>query len=227
MNLVWKIMQHNWWTILWFNFRMLPIRQAIHLPFDFYHKVRFDSKRGKVILNTDKLYRGIVKIGGRGSDIFPRKETVLSLDGEIIFAGQTEIGNGASVVVKKGGTVTFGDRVRLGANTKLYCTDAITFGNEIDVSWESQVFDTDFHHMLDTITSQQSAISSPVHIGSYNWIGNRCNIMKGSRLPDHTIVASGSLINKDYTLICKESSMLAGQPAKVVKQNIARVFEQE
>lgn len=32
------IFVHNWIAILYFNFKKLPFKQAIKLPFDFYYK---------------------------------------------------------------------------------------------------------------------------------------------------------------------------------------------
>lgn len=225
MNIFVKFLQHNWFATLYFNFRMLPFKQAIRLPFDFYHDVRFDALSGKVVLDTEHIYRGIVKIGGRSSDIFPRQETVMSIKGTAIFKGQTEIGNGASFVVLKDAQTIMGNKVRIGAYSKLYCAKSITFGNEIGLSWECQIFDTNFHDMVDISSGKFSEQTSSVTIGSYNWFGNRCNIMKGTITPNNIIVASNSLLNKDYRAFIEEHSLLAGTPAKVIRTGIKRIYE--
>ena len=46
-----NLFRRNWWAILYFNFKMLPFRQAVKFPFDFYGAIRFQSLRGKVELN--------------------------------------------------------------------------------------------------------------------------------------------------------------------------------
>ena len=51
MNIFTKIFQHNWLAIFYFNFKMLPFKQAIKLPFDFYHHIRFENLSGKIIIN--------------------------------------------------------------------------------------------------------------------------------------------------------------------------------
>ena len=50
MTLIKKILQHNWIAILYFNFKMLPFKQAIYLPFDIYHKIRFECLKGKIFI---------------------------------------------------------------------------------------------------------------------------------------------------------------------------------
>lgn len=68
-------------------------------------------------------------------------------------------------------------------------------------------------------------LTKEVVIGDHVWIGNRTTISRGTVLPDDSIVASNSLVNKDYS---SEGSfcMFAGMPAKVVKRNIKRIWNE-
>ncbi len=219
-----KLFQHNWWAIFYFNLKMLPFRQAVKLPFDFYRGVSLRNLTGKVKLSSDNIHRAMIRIGGRGSEMFPRTQTIVDIEGNVVFYGSAELGCGSLLRVYNGAVVTFGDRVRIGAYTKVICQESITFGSEIDVSWESQIFDTNFHYMEDTATGKRTKLTQPVVIGSYNWFGNRVNIMRGTKTPDYTILASNSMTNKDYTDI-PPYSLLAGTPAKLVKTDVRRMFE--
>ena len=219
-----KIFHHNWFAILYFNFKMLPFRQAIHLPFDFYHRVRFNDLSGKIKIKSDKFYRGMIKIGGRGSDIFPRQCSVITLRGYMELGCGIEFGTGISLVIDKDARFILGNNVRLGANTKVYCAKQIEMGNEIDFSWECQIFDTNFHYVKNIENGQVYPIDSPIKIGSYSWLGNRVNVMKGTVIPDNTIVASNSLCNKNYSEI-GEYILLAGSPAGLKKKGCKRLFE--
>lgn len=222
-----KLFQHNWIAIIFFNFKMLPLHQAIHLPFDFYHKIKFKCIKGKVIINPNiKLHRAMIKIGGRGSEMFPHNPTILNLcsKGTIYFNGETEIGIGSYVYVGENAKIIFGNKNRIGALCKLYCENKITIGNEVDISWECQIFDTNFHYMEDIETKQIFEKNTPIKIGSYNWFGNRVNIMKGTITPDNCIIASNSLCNKDYSSL-PNYSLIAGSPAKFIKKGIKRLFE--
>ena len=53
INVFKHLFVHNWWAIIYFNFKVLPFKQAIRLPFDFYGKVRFVSLKGKVSLTSN------------------------------------------------------------------------------------------------------------------------------------------------------------------------------
>lgn len=219
-----KILNHNWIAIIFFNFKMLPFEQAIHLPFDFYNSVRFNSLKGHIKINCDKIYRGMIKIGSRGSDIFPRLSSVITIDGNLEIGENTELGNGISLVIKKNANLVLHNRVRIGAFSKIYCSDKIEIFSEVDLSWNCQVFDTNFHQIQNIENGMIYPINSPIKIGTHCWIGNNVTIMKGTVLPDYTIVASNSLCNKDYSKI-PLYSVLAGCPVKAKKTGYRRIFE--
>ena len=224
MNIFSKFSAHNWIAILYFNFKMLPFQQAIKLPFDFYHKIRFEHLSGNVILKVPAIRRGIIKFGGRGSEMFGRDTTVIDLKGTAVFRGVAEIGHGSLLRIEEDATISFGKEVRFGAFTKIFCAQAITFGNEIDFSWECQIFDTNFHYVRDIESGAIENLTAPVNIGSFNWFGNRVTVMKGANTSDSFICASNSLFNKDYSS-CEQHAVVGGYPAKLVASQKQRIFE--
>jgi acetyltransferase-like isoleucine patch superfamily enzyme len=224
MNLIKKILSHNYLAIFYFNFKMLPFKQAIKLPFDFYYNIRFENLSGKIILAGNELKRGMIKIGGRGSEMFSRQQTILDINGLIIFNGNVELGHGSLLRVDKNAKITFGNEVRIGALTKIFCEKEIVFGDEIDFSWECQIFDTNFHYIRNLTDSSIDIKSEKIEIGSYNWFGNRVTLMKGCKTPNSLIVASNSLCNKNYRNL-SEYTVIGGIPAKTIVSNKQRVFE--
>lgn len=216
--------RHNWWAIFYFNFKMLPFKQAIKLPFDFYYSVRFENVSGRVQLEQKTIRRGMIKIGGRGSEMFSRSQSILDIQGTVIFRGVCELGHGVLLRVDPGGQVDFGHNVRLGALTKLFCKNKIKFGDEIDFSWECQIFDTNFHYLIDTRNESVDPICGTVNIGSRNWFGNRITAMKGCRTAENTVVASNSLCNKDYSSL-GSCIVIGGMPAKLLRKDTRRLFE--
>ncbi len=203
---------------------MLPFKQAILFPFDFYYKVRFENLSGKICLDVLKIKRGMIKIGGRGSEMFERSTTIVDIKGEVSFNGTTELGHGVLLRVEKEGMVLFGKDVRIGAKSKIFCEERIVFGNEIDFSWECQIFDTNFHFIRNLENNKIEPMTAPIIIGSFNFIGNRVTMMKGTKTPDHFIVASNSLCNKDYSTF-PSFTVFGGIPAKFIEEKKERVFE--
>ena len=58
---------------------------------------------------------------------------------------------------------------------------------------------------------------APIHIGRYCFLGTRCLLLAGSQLPDYSILAAGSTLNKAYSEK-EEAYVFAGIPAKPVKK---------
>lgn len=213
-----NIFVHNWFAILYFNFKMLPFKQAIRLPFDFYGKIRFQGLTGRVILDTHNLKIGCIKIGSQGCDMFPKSETVLTINGEWLVKGKFILGMGSSLIIKRGGRFSCGDGVNIGPRSLVFCQEDITLNENFLSSWDCQIMDTDTHQIIDLSTNRVNEYIKPVLVGSDVWIGNGVIINKGCILASNTIVASRSLCNKDYSSEgC--NCILAGAPAKIVARN--------
>lgn len=54
-------------------------------------------------------------------------------------------------------------------------------------------------------------------IGKHCWLGLRCMLLKGTEIPDYTVVAGGTICTKKFT---EPNTIIAGVPAKVVKRDI-------
>lgn len=216
-----KIFRHNWFAILYFNFKMLPLRQAIHLPFDFYYRVRFYNLSGKVRIKSDRIYRGMIKIGAQGSDMFPKTPYLIDIDGEVVFKGKCSLGIGGLLRVEKKATVVLEENTVIGAFNKIFSESSIHIGNDTITSWECQIMDTDTHSLLDLETNCIYPRSKPINIGNRNWIGNNVLINKGTKTLDETIVASYSLCNKDYTNF-PQNCVIGGIPARLISCNKKR-----
>lgn len=94
-------------------------------------------------------------------------------------------------------------------NHHVDCTSQITIGAFATIAgYGTQILT----HSIDLDLNRQS--SSPIYIGKYTFVGTRCVILGGSVLPDYSVLAACSLLNKSL----KDSwSLYAGQPARFVR----------
>lgn len=220
-----NLFRRNWWAIFYFNFKMLPFKQAIKFPFDFYGPIRFRSLKGKVVLNGD-IRRGQYQFGIFQREIFHREATIISLNGKWIFNGNIMcMGIGSQIEIHENAMLNIGQDVVFGAKARIFVRKEISIGNHVRFSWEIQLFDSNFHFMRHITTGQIPFINKNVSIGNYCWIGNRTTINKGTHIPDYSILAAGSMTNRDYTKEDKTHLTLAGCPAKVVAEGFERIFE--
>lgn len=221
-----NLFHRNWWAIFYFNFKMLPFRQAIKFPFDFYGKVRFPCLKGKVIINAP-IRRCMVEIGRAEAEIFPKQECVISIKGVLVIndSMSNAIGTGVTLEINQNAEMQIGGDIVIAPRTKVIVKKGLEIGNHVRISWEGQIFDSNFHYMRNIYTGEIKNINKAIVIGNYVWIGNRVTLNKGTRIPDHSIVASNSLCNKDYTKEGKEYITIAGNPAKPIAEGYERVFE--
>ena len=218
-----KLFAHNWFAILYFNFKMLPFKQSIHFPFDFCHKIKFRRLSGKIIIEGNAISRGMIRVGAQGSDMFDGTSTILDIAGTLIIKGKSiGIGTGSLLRIERNGFVELNAGVVLGAKNIVLCEQHISIGGQTISSWNCQFMDTDTHSIINLDNGDVLPRSHPIIIGQHCWIGNNVLVNKGTVLPNDTIVASYSLCNKDYGNMASENSIIGGIPAKKLAGNRRR-----
>lgn len=216
----------NWYKTLYFNFKMFPFAVAKKLPVYIYEWVKFTDLSGEIVINAP-IKRGMIGFGQpyemtkRGAGI-----AEFSISGKIIFKGHFQSGKDLLLVVKNNALCEFGHMSSIGRMGKIICVKKITLGNYARLGSESQIIDTNFHQMIDTVTGEKFSMTNSINIGSYNFISTRVTILQNTKTPDFCTIASNTLCNKDYTSIGK-NILIGGIPAKLLKENISRDWEGE
>lgn len=182
---------------------------------------------GVIRLNVEPRF-GVLKVGLNQAYTYGKKDshvdvTYLRCNGTLELNGYDNfIANGCKIYVKRGGRLSICGNLLLQNHNKIHCANSITIGKYTRISWESQIFDTNMHYLVDEngyVKNNKGCIL----IGNNCWIGNRCTIQKGTILPDNTVVASNSVVNKDFT--SQPYGILAGIPAKLIKTGCKRIFD--
>ena len=208
----------NWVKTILFNFRTLPFKTACKLPVYIYGKVQFRTLAGKVYFQDCEPKRGMIKIGRHG-DYFsiPNKSFIwLGKNAKIIFRGPSYMGYNLLLRVESG-ILDIGEFTGFGTNYRIICFNHIKIGRHVRMTFDGKVVDSNCHYVINTVTNQIRKNTAKIEIEDFCWIGNNTTIMKGVILPKYSIVASGSLLNKNYKKEVVENAplFLAGSPAKV------------
>lgn len=167
-----------------------------HVPYVKYPKEAkgFIKIGDNVILNSDSKHSN--------TSVMSVVKLTLGYDGIIEIGDNCDL-NGICIASYK--------KVHIGS----YCQ----FGSD------TVIFDTDFHpvenaerlkQMTGLPFSYNKVNKEDVIIGDNVWVGWGCIILKGAHIGNNCIVAAGSVVlGKDYP----ENSIIAGNPAKVIKIN--------
>lgn len=210
---------------IYFNFKYLPLKQAVKLPILLY-KPYFKEMKGKVILDLNEVHFGMIRMGFWNTLQYPNSGIVWeNQGGTVVFKGKAKIGNASSISIGKKAYVEFGDDFVNNAGLKLISVRSIVFGKKARLGWELIVMDTGFHPLVIKETGKRTKASSPIKIGDYNWFGSRCVILHGVETPARCIFAFGSILTKKIE--CEPYSLLAGTPPVVKKTGIYRDYDND
>lgn len=190
--------------------------RGIVCPILVSRRTRIKEARGKVIINAPLAF-GLIKFGFSEVAMSSGKEwNVWNVSGNLSFNGTASFGVGSRLVVGKSGNLSIGDNFLITEASDINCFYNIEIGKDVLFSWDILVMDTDAHPIRNT----ENEIINPngsIIIGDNCWIGSRVVILKNTKIGNNSIVATSSILNKKFE---KENIIIAGQPAKVVKENI-------
>lgn len=197
-----------------FNFRYLPLREALKLPFLISHNVVLRKLGGRVHVRNPSLFS--IRIGFGDVGIFDKElsRSVWCVGGTVEFLGVASIGHGSKISVD--GLLTIGNNFHISAESSICVKKSVIIGNDVLVSWDVLIMDTDFH----VITDENGVIineDDPIFISDNVWIGCRSLILKGVTISFGTVIAAGAIVSKSIT---KPNCIVAGVPAKTVRDNI-------
>lgn len=216
----------NWTKTFYFNFKKFPFDTARKLPVFFYGRVKFHDLRGEIILDSP-IKTGMIGFG-QTFELFKKEQGIAEfyLSGKLVFKGNAHFGKDCIVYIGPESYCEMGDMFALGSRGKVFCYNKVIFGNYVRIGFESQIMDTNFHQLINLEIGKKEPMVLPIQIGDYNWIGNRSTVMQKTITPNYCIIASNSLVNKDYSSF-GENILIGGIPAKLLKNNISRDWEGE
>ncbi|HET9403951.1 MAG TPA: acyltransferase [Burkholderiales bacterium] len=199
---------------LLFNFSCLPFRQALQLPVLVSHRVWLKDLSGKVSLADCRT--GAVRIGFGDVGIFDpqRSRTIWQVPGHVAFMGTADIGHGSRISVT--GELVLGNRLIIAAESAIVAQRSIRIGNDVLISWDVLIIDTDAHPIYDATGNQVNA-AMPIRIGNSVWLGCRALVLKGAEIADGVVVAAASTVTRP---VLTPNAIVGGNPARVVRENV-------
>lgn len=209
----------NLYKTLLFNFKFIPIKQAIRLPVIVSRKVVIDKRsKGKVII-PESLGWGKIRIGFHvlNTSDFSFERSLLKIDGTLIFKGSAFIAQGCRIDIKKQGKLVIGEGFNSTGKMEIVCYKNIDFNDDCVISWDTLFMDSDSHPITDN-TGKVINNNASISIGKHVWICCRSVILKGASVADNTVIACNSLITRSYT---EKNAIIGGAPAELIKENIS------
>ena len=104
-----------------------------------------------------------------------------------------------------------GDNTFINAGVGIAARQRVMIGANVKIGPRTSILDSTYHQ-LDVNDDPSS--SRPVVIGNNVWIGTRCTILPGVTIGENSVVAAGSIVNKDVP----KNVLVAGIPAKIIRE---------
>lgn len=200
-------------TVL-FNFHYFGW-EGLRFPVIVYRNYKLLKMSGEVQLGVNRT--GIIQLGKPGVGICDDRyeRGIWQVQGTIYFGGKSCIGAGTKIVCGVNGVLELGNEFVVTARSSIICVSKISFGNHVLISWDCLFMDTDFH----SIYSADGILLNPdeeIKVGNHCWFCCNATLLKGSNIPNNTIIASGSRISKKF----QEENTVVGD-TKVLKSNVS------
>ncbi|MBE6957652.1 MAG: acyltransferase [Ruminococcaceae bacterium] len=209
-----KLLQIAIFKSFFFNLKHFGLKGA-KMPVLFAKKCKVQVK-GKIEL--ENFSGGAVRIGFGGSEgVVENRYSYLSVapGARLVFKGKAGFSAGNSVRVDAG-VLTVGNNFSANKNCFIACSEGVTIGDDVTLGWDVHIRDNDGHTIIDGATGARSE-SRNVTIGNHVWLCAYTDVLKGSVVPDESVVAYRSLVTKAFD---KPHSLIGGAPAKLLKENI-------
>lgn len=180
-----------------------------------HHRTDILLKNSKIIIDGGDLLIGITYGYFDGGGIHSGMDAcrVHLSNGTLYTFGNVSIYPGATVLID-GGKISIGDGTRINTRTQLISKQEIKIGRNCMIAQNVLIRDNDGHQLLADGIFQNK--TQPVAVGDNVWIGQNATILKGVTVGSGAIIAAGSVVTNNVP----EKAVVAGVPAKVVKENI-------
>jgi len=137
-----------------------------------------------------------------------KENTKLIVNGSFSFYYNCDIN------IFDGGRLTIGSGYT-NCGTQIRCSNSITIGNNATIANNVVMIDSDYH-TIKYEDGKKNIKSAPIFIGNNVWIGRESIILKGVNIGDGAVIAAHSVVTKNVLA----KTIVAGNPAKVIKENI-------
>jgi len=198
-----------------FNFHYFPLKTALKLPVFVSHRTFLRELHGKIML-PEKVNTAMIKIGFGDVGHYDRKRSrsIWQVSGTVAFGGKASIGHGSKLSVR--GNLTLGADFNMTAESTIVCAHQISFGKDCLLSWDILIMDTDEHPIYNQEGIRTNP-DKPIIVGNHVWIGCKCMLLKGTEIPNNTVVAAGTLLTSAFS---GKNQIVGGNPPTILKNNV-------
>ena len=147
-------------------------------------------------------------------DVRPSR-LILRENSRLVCKGHIQTFEAVRIELLPNAVVEIGDKSYINHDSEIRCRERITIGNNVSIAYNVLIQDSDYHTTYDD-NGNPKPQTLPIVIEDNVWIGANVIILKGLTIGEGSIVAAGSVVTKSVP----SYSLVGGDPARIIKQNI-------
>lgn len=192
----------------------------------FFNKIRIKGKNNKIIKSKSFIKKCNIEIRGNNnilnlgdmSYLIKTKITIIGNNNVIKLGMKDYITNGDFYIEDNDNFLKIKNRTTFAGNVHLALTEGkrITIGNECLFSSNVVIRTGDSHSILNS-KGERTNFAEDVEIGNHVWITQNVTVLKGTKIPNNSIVGTGSVVTKKFE---EENVLITGNPAKIIKRDL-------
>ena len=205
---------------IYFNYKVLPLKDAVRLPFYVDCDIRFGRLCKGVVQIPVGCKRFQIKLGKRALDDVPETTkgfVSMAMNSKIIFSGEAEFAYGIILNVLNNGSIIIGDGFYCNKNCSIVSSQKIMIGNNVLMGWNVSIRDNDGGTHKIYVNGMVKDSEAGIPIADHCWLCANSTVLKGVTLASDIVVAYDSCVTKSFP---DSNIIIAGSPATVVRRNV-------
>lgn len=206
--------------------KKLSMAKSVYLAlFKLFNRNKITG-RGKIIKQNALLLNSNIVFRGNGNVILLAPTSRIENYSIKIYGNNNKISIGKNCLMKDGefwieddnNEINVGAYTTIQGNTQLAAIEGckIDIGEDCMFSSDIVVRTGDSHSIVNSENKRINK-SEDVHIGNHCWVGHRAMIFKGTKINNNSIIGASAIVNKVFD---QENTIIAGIPARVIKENV-------
>lgn len=199
------------------------IYNTLRKLYRFFRPIISKGNNNVILLRSDLKNKFYISIVGNNNRIEIGRNCSLENTSIVITGDNNNISIGSdirfmgpcSICMEGDSILKIGNKTRIRGVQFVIRNGSIEMGEDCMTSYGVLIRNHDSHKIF-KVEDMNKQINPPkdIHIGNHVWLCENSTILKNVHIGDNSIVGFGSVVTKD----CASNSIVAGNPATVVKQ---------
>ncbi len=191
------------------------------------NRKRIKGENNKIVLRGAFVSKARFVINGQNNIVLIKDTSLInnisvSINGDnnkVVIGEKCAVYDTNFCIEDNNGEIFIGNKTRIFGKCELAAIEGtkIKIGENCLISSSTHFRTGDSHSIVD-LEGNRINPSKDIELGNHTWVGTRVLVTKGAATGENTVIGAGAILTKNFGE--NNGVVLAGSPAKIVKENI-------